>query len=657
MKEMNLMEEKLLSFKEMLIRTWEGFKPQSPELQGLRDSLEYEVKSVLREIDHTINVLRAPVFVGLLGRYSHGKTALANALFGIPEDFTLPEGEGVVTSKITRIDFEGELSIPKAYLVKRDGKREEIEINTLRKLASSEGDEALEEASLIDYLHLQLPPTGEFSKLFADKKISLIDMPGLGGPYFKDSIRIQKYIERLDFLLVVIKITEIDKAGKAIERFITKIKLPPVICVFTFYDKVRESPLFKDLTDDEDIQQKAIELAKQHIPSLVMELESKSIFVSSKSGFNIEELREFILNFVAEKAEAIDKIRQETPQVFRRRLNEMKQEVSKLEGKIEDLIKKLASSHSMDVSDKRKQLPLFRKFEREEKREMRNIRRDISLILKDAQRRIESCLVSFLDASDCQQAKKIIEEAEFIVQDFLKELEVEINTQFNERIKPLLKSATMKFIERDLNLSPQRKVDLEEAVEEEVDNYNILLDWDKSIALSGEFAVKCAASQSKDILKRIMMNFSDSRFLMMIGFSFIFLVIGKHIPMVGSTLKSIGIIGILGSIMYALITSPAEKAHFNRFLKDFYRDMKMKFSTYFRELEEYINHFLTSTLEELKDNITEIVETETNEVVKDIRNFKRLIKTLEENFFEVRNTVKSFTKALQYYETAGVTKQ
>ena len=99
------------------------------ELNRFRSTL---IKDIMYELDHTMEVIQSPVFVGLLGRYSHGKSALVNALFSLDETSKLPEGEGVVTSKVTRVDFNKDLYAPEAYEVKKGGVSDMIDVETLR---------------------------------------------------------------------------------------------------------------------------------------------------------------------------------------------------------------------------------------------------------------------------------------------------------------------------------------------------------------------------------------------------------------------------------------------------------------------------------------------------------------------------------------------
>lgn len=184
------------------------------ELNRFRSTL---IKDITYELEHTMEVIQSPVFVGLLGRYSHGKSALVNALFSLDETSKLPEGEGVVTSKVTRVDFNKELYAPEAYEVKKGGVSSMIDVETLRNgVGQTQTD-----TSSVDYFYMKLPTDNrDFAQLFATKNISLIDMPGLGGPYFKDQTTTKQYIKNLDMILAIVKVDGIREAGIHIEPYI-----------------------------------------------------------------------------------------------------------------------------------------------------------------------------------------------------------------------------------------------------------------------------------------------------------------------------------------------------------------------------------------------------------------------------------------------------
>ena len=91
--------EKLVSFRndsnQFFVSKLNNFK-----FDEVRDKISRfynaEFKKISKKVDYSAKLLNSPIYVGLLGRYSHGKTALLNSMFNIREDYRLPEGEGVV---------------------------------------------------------------------------------------------------------------------------------------------------------------------------------------------------------------------------------------------------------------------------------------------------------------------------------------------------------------------------------------------------------------------------------------------------------------------------------------------------------------------------------------------------------------------------------
>jgi tRNA U34 5-carboxymethylaminomethyl modifying GTPase MnmE/TrmE len=293
---------------------------QTPEVkEKVKHFKDIEISKISKNILQTIQVIDAPISVGLVGRYSHGKTALVNEFFSMDTEYSLPEGEGIVTSKITKVEFDSKVSSPICSQVFRDRRENRISLEAL-KLSVSTNDTNSE---LIDYYSIKLPVREDYSKLFESKKINLIDMPGLGGAYFKDNEKTRKYVDNVDMLIVVIKITEIKEAARCIEPYIHNLSIP-IIPVLTFFDVWTESPTFVACSNDEEAICKAKELIKDLIPSLLKH-EIRTIAVSSKTKHNIRALREGVCNFVEPQNFALQKIKSETPEVFRRRVREVQE--------------------------------------------------------------------------------------------------------------------------------------------------------------------------------------------------------------------------------------------------------------------------------------------------------------------------------------------
>jgi hypothetical protein len=298
---------------------------------------EVQVNGISKKIEYAITVLDSPIHLGLLGRYSHGKTALVNECFSIEPEYALPEGEGVVTSKITKVEFDISKSFPVCLEVYRDGNENRIDIETLK--ASVKGQTNDTNMEMIDYYSIKLPVREKFSELFANKKIDLIDMPGLGGPYFKDNEKTRTYIENLDMLIVVIKITKIEEASLWIEPYIHNLPIP-IIPVLTFFDTWKESATFASCVNEEEVFVQAKKILKQQIPSL-SKYETRIIAVSAKTKLNISGLRECVLNFVEEQNIAIEKAKKETPEVFKRKIIEISKVLDLVSIEVERSLDKL----------------------------------------------------------------------------------------------------------------------------------------------------------------------------------------------------------------------------------------------------------------------------------------------------------------------------
>lgn len=290
----------------------------------LKDFQASYVKSTVEEVSHVKNEVESAVYIGMLGRYSHGKSALVNALFNLDEIDKLPEGEGVVTSKVTLVNFDCEDSCAIAYEVNGDEEKQ-IDISVLQNSVKQN-----DAASLVDYYKISLPVSGnQFAEEFRRNGINLIDLPGLGGPYFKDTRKTKRYVDDLDMVILTIRIDQIKEAALHVRPQLINCSIP-VIPVLTYADMARESDLYADckgnLSDDsegDEIIAKAKDILSEQIPEISKYL-ANLIAVSSPNGYNIPQLRELILSFVKEESIAIKKSRQEISPVFKRRSQSLK---------------------------------------------------------------------------------------------------------------------------------------------------------------------------------------------------------------------------------------------------------------------------------------------------------------------------------------------
>lgn len=198
----NELEKELKLFKEELENAFSESKIERLSTDEIRTQVNRfkisKVNPIIKDIEQVRKVITSPINIGMLGRYSHGKTALVNALFQLTDECKLPEGEGVVTSKVTYASFSEGFFEPRAYEVRTTGEAD-IVLAELQNCVSSSND-----TSDVNYYKIVLNTDGKsFAKLFARNNINLVDMPGLGGPYFKDQVVTKKYIRELDMIVAV----------------------------------------------------------------------------------------------------------------------------------------------------------------------------------------------------------------------------------------------------------------------------------------------------------------------------------------------------------------------------------------------------------------------------------------------------------------------
>jgi len=457
---------------------------------------EVQVKGISKKIEYAITVLDSPIHLGLLGRYSHGKTALVNELFSIESEYALPEGEGVVTSKITKVEFlDSSVGRPICLEVYRGGNENKVDIETLK--ASVKGQTNDTNLDMIDYYSIRLPIREKFSELFANKKIHLIDMPGLGSPFWKDGEKTKKYIENLDMLIVVIKITKIEEAAIYIEPYIQNLSIP-IIPVLTFFDTWKESATFPSCRDEGEVFIQAKKLLKQQIPSL-SKYETRIIAVSAKTNLNIGGLRECILNFVEEQNMAIQKAKKETPEVFRKKVTEISKVLDLVSIEVERALDRLQREINSLLSPKNSESFSFQKQKNRLLSEARrNITRSTKGIFSDFQDRVKD--ISYITKSSEIEGR--LEKIENDVnQTLYKQLKDEVKELFND-FKTNLSEATANYINK-LDLGELKKEALKKSISEIIETY-------KSDDLNLDNLKYKRPQVIIDLLKKLVMSIFDA---------------------------------------------------------------------------------------------------------------------------------------------------
>lgn len=420
---------------------------------------------LIEQLDNCDRLMKAPVYVGMLGRYSHGKSALVNSLFLMDEDTKLPEGESVVTSKVTRVSFDDSISYATAYkYYNGSNDREQFaEYADFQNTAQSKDDDN----SSIAFLEANIP-IGEKRNLardFFQNNIQLIDMPGLGGPYYDDSKMTRAYVNDMDLVVVAIKITEIEESAAAVNKFLQKVNCPK-IAVLTFYDLAADHNLFADCNKD---MAKIIAKAKNEVDKYFTNLGDSDdiIVVSNKDNALVDKVRERILQKITVQIIATKTTKQEIPVVQKRKANALKKELESLNQKALALPKRLEAIIEESIGkDEEATINICSIFDTAKIRNKQKKRKtDIDKAINSFKREQNSVINSILSVDECDSVcQRIGKESSLLLKN--------VSDSF-EDYKAELRDVADEFIS-DLHISENEKKEYKKTVKEILNNHSDL---------------------------------------------------------------------------------------------------------------------------------------------------------------------------------------
>jgi len=432
---------------------------------------ETEIVKINTEIKQAVAVLDSPIFVGLIGRYSHGKTALVNALFELDDEFKLPEGESIVTSKVTRVEFNHDIATPRCFKCLIDDTKKQVEIEELKLSVSGK---VMTDDSSINFYEMKLPAKKQFAKIFADKKINLIDMPGLGGVYTRDTAKTRKYIENCDLLLVTIKLLDIDNAASTLEPYINSLSIP-IIPVLTFLDewKSEKDNQFKVCKEYVNLINKARELLRLSNSSLANCLDL--IAVSAPRNEGIVALRENLLNFITKQNLAIKKIENEEPIVFKRKINELIVYLQRVIVQTDTSLDRLEKDIVSMLPEKGDFVSFQKHFAKKRDKIIKDVKKNIRSSAKEIFSNFASRMDSFRYLTSYKEIGDFISNLQDdvnnkAVKDFKKQLEQEFAD-----IKSGIETEVEKYINK-MELNSAEKDVRKETIRDKIEEYEIDLD-------------------------------------------------------------------------------------------------------------------------------------------------------------------------------------
>lgn len=167
--------------------------------------------------------------VAVVGEFKRGKTSLINALLG---KRILPENIEPATATINRIVYG---NLPNAYLILKDGTKQQIAIEQLEHYVTKRTKESLENAQKIQEAVVEYP------SLFCQNYVELIDTPGMNDDYQMNQITID-YLKNVD--LAIVAVSAMNLFGETEANFVAQLvehpEIDQIVIVVTYIDQIQK---------------------------------------------------------------------------------------------------------------------------------------------------------------------------------------------------------------------------------------------------------------------------------------------------------------------------------------------------------------------------------------------------------------------------------
>ena len=273
------------------------------------------------------SAVESPIYVGVVGHYSSGKSSLLNAmLFPQKSKNLLPTGQRPVTAKCTLLRFAEPKSGHRYFQITVNDKVNSLDEIAYQRMVSGGVPTALEDTH---HFLLELSAedlAGGVFKEMESKRIELLDTPGLGGPYWNDQYALMEWIKEFKLLLVCVGVHQITEVQAQNVNPFLKHSMSPIIPVVTFWDEWKKADILQGISDEKKAQIKVKEELKRHFSSMDDALD-RVIFVSAKNyiddielsdsvqdiftqDWNIDNVRKALSSFVTDNKKILESQRE-----------------------------------------------------------------------------------------------------------------------------------------------------------------------------------------------------------------------------------------------------------------------------------------------------------------------------------------------------------
>ena len=309
----------------------------------------YFQENLERATEDCQSAVESPIYIGVVGHYSHGKSSLLNALLFPPRTGeVLPTGEGVVTSLCTLLQFSNHADDHEFYDVEQGNVERNLTSGEYQSRVSSRGGRA----GSTSYFKIRLQVDRLSDSLFndfAEKQIEMLDTPGLGGPFWKDEQSLIGWIKEFVMVVVCIKATQINgDTADTINPFLRQTT-KPIVPVVTFWDTWNGSGDFKGIGEESKARAEAKRRISQYFPTLAQYVD-QTIFTSAKACMEAKPITDDATRFFTEEWN-VDNVRRSLSSHVRTQGNILragKDKESALDSQRRALVRQLAEKLSAD---------------------------------------------------------------------------------------------------------------------------------------------------------------------------------------------------------------------------------------------------------------------------------------------------------------------
>ncbi len=442
--------------------------------------------TITNDCERCKKIIDTPLYIGVIGHFSHGKSSLINALITHPKsDYEiLPTGESIVTSKVTLIQFTEGTDIER-FGCKKEGEMGFIHDDEFKTLVAGKKQNPW------DYFSINIGYEKSVDeKLFqslSNYNICFFDTPGLASSYWSDRSELQDWLETFDVILLCIDGTNINsKISAILSETLAMCKGILVIPIITKWDLWNKSSEYKGIKEEFLARQKAKDLIKQYLPLLNESLEKGLIYFVSARNYhelkevptelssdyteywNIDQVRREIARLVIEERNTLLTPRKKTAKLVEKRTKEVLDSIN-------DLINDFEKFHTQCEEAlpsfylKSETLQLlsngYEEFERRAKEKCINISNTLSGIIQDGTNSITD--YSQIGGTQSEIENKVENAKKSLIEEYK---ESNIEHWFNE----ILRNPVIKKLKSSVdNEEGRRKIDeLDEKMKDLIEEYN-----------------------------------------------------------------------------------------------------------------------------------------------------------------------------------------